>query len=92
MKDDMIDDNDDGDEEEVEDEMDEQTKNEMLLKACKENNHEEVEYYLSIHASPTCQDKDGWTPLLWAACNGNEQIVRILIKYNACAQYTNQQQ
>ena len=33
--------------------------------------------------------KDGWTPLLWAACNGNEQIVRALIKHNAHADYIN---
>jgi len=53
-KEDLIDDIEDGEEEEQEEEMDEQTKNENLLKAAKENNYEEVEYYLSIHASPTC--------------------------------------
>lgn len=35
-------------------------------------------------------EKDGWNPLLWAACNGNEDIVRALIKRNACAPYLNQ--
>ena len=40
---------------------------------------------------PTCE-KDGWTPLLYAAMNGNEQIVRLLIKHNACAPYLNQMQ
>lgn len=80
----MLEDEDEGDEEKSE-EMDEATKNEFLLKSCKEGNFEEAEYYLSIHASPTCVDKEGWTPLLWAASNGHEQIVRLLIKYNACA-------
>ena len=28
--------------------------------------------------------------MLWAACNGNETIVRALIKHNACAPYLNQ--
>ena len=28
-----------------------------------------------------------WSPLLWAACNGNEDIVRLLIKYNAHSEY-----
>lgn len=32
-------------------------------------------------------EKDGWNPLLWAACNGNEEIVRILIKRDACSPY-----
>lgn len=72
QKDDLIDDNDEDNDEEQEEEMDEATKNENLLKACKENDYENVEYFLSIHASPTCTDKDGWTPLLWAANNGNE--------------------
>ena len=32
-------------------------------------------------------EKDGWNPLLWAACNGNEEIVRLLIKNNAHSTY-----
>jgi hypothetical protein len=31
--------------------------------------------------------KAGWNPLLWAACNGNEAVVRILIKHGGCDQY-----
>lgn len=46
---------------------------------------------MSKHASPI-EEKDGWNPLLWAAHNGNEQIVRLLIKHNACAPYLNQNQ
>lgn len=84
IKDDMLEEEEEG-EEEQEVEMDEQQKNELLLKACKENNYEDAEFYLANHAQPTCMDKDGWTPLLWAASNGNEEIVRLLIKYNACA-------
>jgi ankyrin repeat protein len=37
-------------------------------------------------------EKDGWNPLLWAACNGNEEIVRLLIKNNAHSTYIHKQQ
>lgn len=37
-------------------------------------------------------EKDGWTPLLWAACNGDEDIVRLLIKHNAHSVYIHKQQ
>jgi ankyrin repeat protein len=69
--------------------MKEEEKNERLLKACKENNFEEAEYFIQLQAVPTFE-KEGWTPLLWASMNGNEQIVRLLIKHNACAPYLNQ--
>lgn len=36
-------------------------------------------------------EKDGWNPLLWAARNGNEEIVRILIKHGAHSPYLNMQ-
>ena len=87
LKDDIIDD-DENEDEEQEEEVTLEQLNEFLLKACKENNYEEVQYYLSKHASPT-EEKDGWNPLLWASCNGNEEIVRLLIKHNACAPYLN---
>ena len=81
-----------GDEDEEEEEPEEELKQEQLddflLKACKENNAEEVALWLSKHASPTFE-KDGWNPLLWAANNGSEDIVRMLIKHNACAPYLN---
>ena len=64
---------------------------EALIKGCKENNYEEAVFFLSKHASPVAE-KDGWNPLLWAANNGNEEIVRLLIKHNACALYLNQNQ
>jgi ankyrin repeat protein len=34
-------------------------------------------------------EKDGWNPLLLAACNGNEDIVRLLLKNNAHTGYIN---
>jgi ankyrin repeat protein len=91
IKDDMIEDEEEGDEE-GEEKLTPEQLDEGLLKACKENNYDEALFFLQNHASPTCQDKEGWNPLLWAACNGNEQIVRLLIKHNACAPYLNQNQ
>ena len=80
------------DEDEVEEEEEQITiekLNELLLQACKENKAEDVSLYLSKHASPT-EEKDGWNPLLWASSNGSEEIVRMLIKHNACVPYLNQ--
>ena len=90
LKDDMIDDEEEGEEEE-EEEITQEQLDDGLLKACKENNVEEAQFYLSKHASPTVE-KDGWNPLLWAASNGNEDIVRLLIKAGACSPYLNQNQ
>ena len=80
---------DDDDEEEVVVELKQEELDDFLLKACKDNNIEDVVEWLYKHASPTAE-KDGWNPLLWAASNGNEELVRILIKHNACAPYLNQ--
>jgi len=57
---------DDEDEENQEEELKQEVKDEFLLKACKENNLEEAQLWLSKQASPICE-KDGWNPLLWAA-------------------------
>jgi ankyrin repeat protein len=59
------------------------------LDACRENRTDEVTEWLDKRANPLFE-QDGWNPLLWAACNGNEQIVRALIKHNAIAPYLNQ--
>jgi len=32
-------------------------------------------------------EKDGWNSLLWAACNGNEDIVRVLLRAQAHTPY-----
>ncbi len=77
---------DDEDEENQEEELKQEQKDELLLKACKENNIEEAQLWLSKQASPVCE-RDGWNPLLWAASNGSEELVRLLIKHNACAPY-----
>ena len=61
-------------------------KNEHLMNAVKSNNAKEVLEYIDLGADVNTE-KDNWNPLLWAACNGNEEIVRILIDHNAHLSY-----
>ena len=76
------------DDEESEEEISQEQLDTQLIQACKENNMEEVNAMLAAGADPTCR-KDGWSSLLWAACNGNEDLVRILINKDAGAEYLN---
>ena len=57
-----------------------------MLQAARENREEDVALWLEKRAQPLYEEA-GWNALLWAACNGNETIVRSLIKHNACAPY-----
>ena len=57
-----------------------------MLQAARENREEDVTLWLEKRAQPLYEEA-GWNALLWAACNGNETIVRSLIKHNACAPY-----
>ena len=67
---------DDYDEEEEEEESQE-TKDESLLEACRDDNVEEAQIWLDKKANPLFI-KDGWNAVLWAACNGNDKLIRIL--------------
>ena len=73
---------DESDDESNEGEIPEEERNNGLLDACRENNTEEATKWLELKAN-ALYEKEGWNPLLWAACNGNEEIVRKLIKYGA---------
>ena len=77
------------DEESQEDEISQDELDKNLLAACRENRNDDVVLWLDKHANPIFES-DGWNPLLWAACNGNETIMRSLIKHNACQPYLNQ--
>ncbi len=77
------------DDESEEEEISQDELDKNLLAACRENRVEDVNLWLDKRANPI-YEQDGWNPLLWAACNGNEQIMRALIKHNACAPYLNQ--
>ena len=54
-------------------------RNTMLLTAVKENDLETAQEAIRLGADVNCEESN-WNPLLWAACNGNEDIVRMLIK------------
>jgi hypothetical protein len=88
LKDDLIEDEEEGEEEDQEEEMSQEQLDDNLLKSCKDNNNEDAAMWLSKHASPTVE-KEGWNPLLWASSHGNEVLLRLLIKHNACAPYLN---
>lgn len=76
------------DEESDEDEekMSQEELDKNLIQAARENSIEEVQYWLEQKANPMAYI-DNWSPLLWAACNGKEEIVRLLIKHNAHTEY-----
>lgn len=78
----------DSDEEENEEETPQEELDKNLLDACRENRVDDVNLWIEKKAN-VLFEADGWNPLLWAACNGNEQIVRALIKANAIAPYLN---
>ena len=77
----------DSDEEEFK--MSQEELDKHLLTATRENSIEEVEHWLKEKANPMIHI-DNWSPLLWAACNGNEDMVRLLIKHNAHTEYLQQ--
>ena len=60
--------------------------NAMLMEAVHANNFEGAQDAIRIGADVNCEE-NGWTPLLWAACNGNVDIVRLLIKNHAHHKY-----
>ena len=76
---------------ENQEQMSQEQRDNLLIQAVKDNNLEQVEELITKQANASFE-KDGWNPLLWASCNGNEDIVRLLIKNNAHTSYINQQQ
>ncbi|KAK8142161.1 hypothetical protein G3M48_009262, partial [Beauveria asiatica] len=42
-----------------------------------------VQLLLDHGAEIDCRDQDGWTPLCWAAFNGNTEIIRLLVEGGA---------
>ena len=80
----------DSEEESGEDDKDPEQLRTDLLAACRENNQERVIELLGEKNCDVVFEHDGWSPILWAACNGNEDIVRLLIQKGACSPYMNQ--
>ena len=52
------------------------------MEAVHANDFEGAQEAIRMNADVNCEE-NGWNPLLWAACNGNEDIVRLLIKNHA---------
>jgi ankyrin repeat protein len=52
------------------------------LEASKINNVEDCELWLDKGGNPEFE-KDGWNAVLWAACNGNELLLRTLHRRGA---------
>ncbi len=77
----------DDDSEEVEEKkMTQPERDALLMAAVKDNDFDGVVEATKLGADPGCEIND-WNPLLWAACNGNEDIVRHLIKLQAHLKY-----
>ena len=67
-------------------EMEPIEKAKALMAAVKAGNLADAQMYINMRADVNYEE-NGWTPLLWAACNGNEDIVRLLIRNNAHLMY-----
>ena len=71
---------DDSSEAEEENHKTQEQLNEEMMKAVKDNDFEGVQEAIKDGADVQ-HEEDKWNALLWAACNGNENIVRLLIKH-----------
>ena len=62
--------------------MEQEEKDRLLMKAAKEGDYNSTKEMIEMGANYNYEES-GWTPLLWAACNGYENIVRELIRHGA---------
>ena len=74
---------DDDDEENEEEEISQEDADKGLLEACRTSNMDQILFWLGKKGNPAYM-RQGWNPLLWAACNGNEAVVRVLIQHGGC--------
>jgi ankyrin repeat protein len=54
-----------------------------LRVAVQENNLPEVSRFLSSGADVNAKDSSGWTPLIWACCQGHVQVAKELLDHGA---------
>lgn len=78
--------NDDGEDEEGGNEQDGHLDPELLA-ACMRNDTQAAIRLIEQNANPLCEDARQWSPLIWAASHGNEELTRLLIKHNAADVY-----
>ena len=74
------------DEEESEEEITQEEKDTTLLEFARQDNYEEVEQWLDKGGDPLFE-AEGWNAVLWAACNGNEKMLRLLYRRGALQEY-----
>ena len=74
------------DDEDSEEEMDQIELDNNLLEAAKNNSITDCEQWLDRGGNPE-YELEGWNAVLWAACNGNEQLLRVLHSRGALNQY-----
>ncbi|CAJ1380292.1 unnamed protein product [Effrenium voratum] len=77
----------DAEDEEAEGEQADGTLDPDLLAACIRNDTEAAKRLIEQGANPCCEDQRQWSPLIWAASHGNEDLTRLLIKHNAAEVY-----
>jgi hypothetical protein len=75
------------DSEAEEEEVPQEEKDAALFGACKRGDAAGVAAALAAGADPKHTGGDGWTPLLWAACNGHQDITKTLIGHHAADPY-----
>jgi len=54
-----------------------------LIECTIKNDYEKVEQLLLKKVDATWTDNKGWNSLMWAACRGRTDILRLLLKHNA---------
>jgi hypothetical protein len=74
-------------EEEEEIEVTQEEKDASLLEAAKIGDVKDMKRWVKDGASVTVTAADGWTPLVWAACNGYTDAVQYLLEQGAGQQY-----
>jgi hypothetical protein len=70
-------------------EIDPAVASQNLLRACREDDYETaMEYLEGKEIKVDYEDSEKWTPLSWSSCNGNEKLVKIMLReHNAAAMY-----
>lgn len=79
------------DDEESEEEIPQEVLDANLLAAAKANNVEDVELWLDKGGHPLFE-AEGWNAVLWAACNGNDELIRIFHRRGALSDYIGEPQ